>query len=85
MALFLHATRMEVEYIYRNSTELTVPSYFSHRWGRNLCAQTTIRKCGASVMHPRLPPPPRAALGLVAGAGATGHVAAPKLAPWGTW
>jgi hypothetical protein len=35
---------------------LTVPSYFSGRWGQNLCGQTTIRKCGASAMHsPKIP------------------------------
>jgi hypothetical protein len=34
---------------------LTVLSYFSHRWGRNLDGQTTRRRCGANAMHP--PPP----------------------------
>jgi hypothetical protein len=29
-----------------------VPSYFSDRWGQNLCGQTTIRKSGPSAMHP---------------------------------
>jgi hypothetical protein len=47
-----HLTRQEGG----NSTGLTVPSYFSDRWGRNLRGQTTIRRCGASAMHPPLTP-----------------------------
>jgi hypothetical protein len=35
-----------------NSTGFTVSSYFSGRWGRNLCGQTTIRSYGASTIHP---------------------------------
>jgi hypothetical protein len=36
---------------------LTVPSYFSGRWGQNLGGQTTIHRCGANAMHPPLETP----------------------------
>jgi hypothetical protein len=34
---------------------LTVPSYFYDRWDRNFHGQTTIWRCGVSVIHPLEP------------------------------
>jgi hypothetical protein len=50
------ATRIEVEYICRNSMGLTLLPYFSSKWVQNLHSQTTMRRYGANTMQPPLDP-----------------------------
>jgi hypothetical protein len=38
----------------RNSAGLTLPLYFSDKWGQNLHGQTTMRRYEASAMQPPL-------------------------------
>jgi hypothetical protein len=50
---------------------LTLPSYFSGKWGRNMSAQITMQRYGVSAMQP--PPDPEVIMGHP-DLGALGHV-----------